>query len=162
MGATLGLNARLYRQTTGTRATWGTATAGIHIGGAPSNLDAVDSVKNVSYNLTKGRADVSTRGNLGWVAKLGALKDGSFTIEAVWDTADADLVALVSAWVTNANVALALLDGDKATAGTMGIWADFQVMDLNKGEQLVEGQMMTITVEPGYSAVPPEVVKVGS
>src|SRR4051812_19144604 len=119
MSALLGLNAKAYRQTTGTRATWGAINAdGMNAGSAAPNLDEITAIKDVSLKISKGKADVSTRGNNGWAAKLGTLKEASIEVKAVWDPADADLIALMKSFLLNTNIACAFLDGDKATSGT--------------------------------------------
>ena len=73
MGVRLGLDAKLYRNT-GTYATpvWAEIT----------------NVKDLTLNLEKGEADVTTRANLGWRALVGTLKEASLEFQMVWDTAD--------------------------------------------------------------------------
>lgn len=166
MAAKLGLDAHIYYLSSGTagvagtRSTWGSATLGINGGPAPANLTEIISAKNVTPVVSKGQADVSTRGNNGWEAVLGTLKRGSLEIETVWDMSDLGQLMLVQAFFTNANIPIAALDGVKTVVGTYGLWADFQVVDLNKGEPLEEGQSGTYTLKPGLSSVPPEWVKV--
>lgn len=161
MSALLGLNAKAYRLTTGTRATWGAADAnGINGGAAPANLDPMDQVKDVTINIESGDADVSTRGNNGWKANLQTLNDASVEISMVYDPADADYIALLGAFLKKTSIALALLDADKATSGTQGLWADFMVTSIKKGEPLEEAQMVDITVKPALSSVAPQWVKV--
>ena len=162
MGAILGLDAKLYYLSTGVRATWGTATAGIHTAAAPSNLAEIESVRDVTVNIEKGEADVSTRGNNGWKANLGTLKDGSIDVVAIWDKEDAALLAVLSAFLTNANIAIAALDGAEDVVGTQGLWADMQVMNFTKGEPLEEGQTVNFTLKPALTSVAPEWVKVSA
>jgi hypothetical protein len=161
MGAKLGLDGNLYYLSTGTRASWGNTTNGVATGSAPSNLTAVDAVRDLTLNIEKGEADVSTRGNNGWKANLGTLKDASLEINAIWDDTDAGLGAILSAFLENENIALAALDGLSNTNGTQGFWADFQVMSFNKGEPLEEGQTVDITVKPALTNVAPQWVEVG-
>lgn len=161
MAVRLGLAGKLYRLTTGSRVTWGTADAnGINTAAAPSNLDEIPNVRDLGITIESGQADVTTRGNNGWVANLAALKDAELTFGMVYDNTDADVTAVLKAFLLNQNIALAVLDGDKATAGTMGLWAEFQITGLNKGEELTEGQTFEVTAKPGYATVAPEWVKV--
>jgi hypothetical protein len=160
MGAKLGLDAKVYRLTTGTRATAGSATAGVVTAAAPANLDEVTCVQNVTWELTKGSADVSTRGNAGWGADLATLKRGNFNLECVYDPADTDMVALMAAYLTNSIAAFYIASGDKVTSGTQGLWADFQVHTASKTENLEEGQMITFTLKPTLTDVPPEWLKI--
>lgn len=162
----LGLDAKIYylsngtAGTVGSRSSWGTATLGISGGAAPANLTEITSARNVTPTINKGQADVSTRGNNGWKATLGTLKDASLELEAIYDMTDLGQLLLVQSFFTNANVPIAALDGSKSTVGVYGLWADWQVVDLNKGEPLEEGQTATYTLKPGLSSVAPEWVKV--
>ncbi len=161
MSTPLGLDGKIYRLTTGTRATWGAADSnGFHAGAAPTNLDVIDAVKDLNFKITKGKADMSKRGGLGWAQKRGTLKEATLELKCLWDNTDTDLAALLKAFIGNTSIALAVLDGDKATSGTQGLWADFEVFDLNKDEPLVEGQMMSFELEPADTAVTAEWVKV--
>ena len=74
MSVKLGLDAKLYYCVAG-------------IGGTPTWTE-LSNVKNVTLNLQKGEADVTTRANNGWKATAGTLKEGSIEFEMVWDTSD--------------------------------------------------------------------------
>jgi hypothetical protein len=163
MAAKLGAAAKLYRLTTGTRATWNATidTDGYsHVGAAPGALDEIPNVKDVTIPLEDDKAETSTRGNNGFKSYLQGLTDASITIAMVYDPADLDFAALMKAKMTKTPIALAFLDGDKATVGVQGLWADFSVFKAEKGEPLGEAQTMTFEVAPTYSAVGPEWVKV--
>jgi hypothetical protein len=159
-GALLGLNARLYSATT--RATWGAlGTDGYtHEGAAPAGLAAINNVKDLTLPIETGEADVSTRGNNGWEASLATLKKGELTFNMVYDTGDAGMLLIQKSYFLNANLPLAVLDGDKATSGTRGIWADWMVTKFEKTENLADAQMVSVSLKPAYSAVGPEPVKV--
>ena len=62
----LGLDAKLYFCAAG-------------IGGTPTWTELTN-VKNVTLNLQKGEADVTTRANNGWKATAGTLKEGSHRV----------------------------------------------------------------------------------
>jgi len=161
MAVKIGLEGVVYRLTTGTRATWGTADAnGMNVGTPPGNLDACNNVSDVSYTINKGAADVSVRGNNGWAAERATLKRASFDITFKYDPADTDFVAFMKSWIMNTTIALAILDDDTAVSGTQGVWADFEVFDAAKGEPLEDAQTMVFTVRPTLTLVPPEWVKV--
>lgn len=155
-----GVNGKLYYLSTGTRATWNvTVTDGAHVGAAPSNLAEVALARDINYSQEGEKADVTTRLSR-YKATKKTLIGISLDIPMVYDPANAALLALQKAFLTDASIALAVLDGDKATAGTMGVWADFEVVAMKKDEALADAQMVTFTVEPAYSAVAPEYVKV--
>lgn len=153
MSAKLGMNCKLYRQTTGTRAAWPGS-------GAAPNLEEVTNVKDLTLNLEKGEADVTTRANDGWRATLGTLKEGSIEFEMVWDTDDAGFAALKDAWMNGTSIALAILDGESDVAGTQGLWADCSVISFSRSEPLEEAATASVTVKPTYSAVAAEWVTV--
>lgn len=75
MSVKLGLDAKLYYCVAG-------------IGGTPTWVELTN-VKNVTLNLQKGEADVTTRANNGWKATAATLKEGSIEFEMVWDPSDA-------------------------------------------------------------------------
>lgn len=161
MAVKIGLEAKVYRLSTGTRATWGVADAnGMASAAAPANLDECANVADVTYTISKGAADVSVRGNNGWAAERGTLKRGTFNIQFKYDPADVDFIAFMKGWLTNTSIALAILDGSSATAGVQGVWADFEIFDVNKGEPLEDAQTVVFTARPALSAVAPEWVKV--
>jgi hypothetical protein len=163
MSAKLGLAAILYRLLSGSRASWGTldTSSGVtEAASPPANLDEVPNVRDLSINLEKSEADVTTRGNNGWRARLGALKDGGIEFGMVYDSSDSDFAAIMTAWLKNTSIAFAILDGDKSAEGTEGFWADFQVLNISKTENLEEAQMCTVTIKPTYSSVAPEWVRI--
>lgn len=160
MGLVLGVNANLYYLTTGSRATWNaTVTAGCHVGAAPSNLTEIAVIKDITIPIEKEEADVTTRVSQ-WKATKGTLFNVSVDIPLLYDVANAGVIALQTAFLTGASIAIALLDGDKATAGVYGLWADWEVTKFEKGEMLNDVQTVNVTIKPAYSAVAPEYVKV--
>jgi hypothetical protein len=161
MPAPLGLSAKLYRLTTGTRATWGAADANLlHAGPAPANLEEIGNVRDLTITLDKGEADVTTRANLGWRANKATLKDGGIEWQMVYDETDTDVLALLKSWIGGTSIALAALSGASTVVGVTGLWADFEVFKFEKGEELENAQMVSVGVKPTYSLVAPEWVKV--
>ena len=154
MAVKLGMACKLYRQTSGTRAAWPGS------GSAP-DLTEVANVKDVTLNLETGDADVTTRANNGWRAKVGTLKDGSVEFEMIWDTEDEGFAAMQAAFFNNTSIAIAVLDGDASTAGTQGLWADFSVTNFSREEPLEDAVKAKVTIKPTYSAVGAEWVTVG-
>jgi predicted secreted protein len=138
MAFKLGLSAKLYRDT-------------------GSAWDEVTNVKNLTLNMDKGEADVSTRGNGGWKATIAALKDASVEFDMVWDLADADLTAIRDAYLNNTVVRFIILDGaiDTAAAGCAGLKASFMVTKFSIPQNLEEAIMCQVTMKPTYSATAP-------
>lgn len=161
MAVKIGLEAKAYRLTTGTRATWGVADAnGLNTGTAPANLDEVGNAADVTINITRATADTSVRANSGWATERATLKRATVDMTLKHDPADPDFAAIMKSWLTGTSIAMAFLDGPSATVGTTGLWADFEVFDANKAEPLEDAQTMRFTLRPASSAVNPEWVKV--
>lgn len=161
MALKLGYNAKLYRLSTGTRATWGTKNAaGISEGAAPANLDEVPNVKDITLPLEMSEADVTTRKNGGSEAVQTTLQKVEIELPMVYDLADTDVTALMEAYIGRTTIALAVLDGDKATVGNQGLWADFAVTKMGNPQEIEGVLMINFTVKFGWTAVPPEWVKV--
>ena len=137
MAIRLGMNAAIYRGTAGTTA---------------DTLMA--NVTDVALNLEQGEADVTTRGNDGWRATVGTLKDGTVEFTMIWDTDDDDFQAFFDAWNTNTNIALLVLDAPIADGGE-GLDADFVVTNLSRNEPLEEAITASITAKPAYSTRAP-------
>jgi len=141
MAIKLGMNCKAYYGVAGASAT---------------NL--MPNVTDVTINLEKGEADVTTRGNSGWRATVGTLKDGSVEFEMIWDTAEAGFNAIKDAYFNDTAIALAFLDG---VAGE-GLDADFTVTNFTRTEPLEEAVKAAVTVKPTYSTRAPEWVDAGS
>ncbi|WP_428937766.1 phage tail tube protein [Fontivita pretiosa] len=141
MSVKLGLDAKLYFCVAG-------------IGGTPT-WTLLGNVKNVTLNLQKGEADVTTRANQGWRATAGTLKEGTIEFEMVWDTADAGFTAIQQAYFNNTLIGLAAMDGDITTNGSQGLWADCSIIDFSRDEPLEDAISVKVTAKPTYSANAP-------
>lgn len=140
MSVKLGMQAKIYRNT----GTWA----------APTWVE-IGNVKDVTLNLETGEADVTTRGNAGWRATLGTLKDASVEFEMVWEPADAEFSAIKDGFFNGTNVDLAVMDGDIAQTGTQGLRAEFSITAFSRNEPLEEAVTVNVTAKPAYSANPP-------
>ena len=116
--------------------------------------------KDVTLNLEKGEADVTTRGNAGWKATVGTLKEGSIEFEMVWDTEDAGFTALQNAWFGDTPVEMAVMDGPIATSGSQGLRATMSVISFSRKEPLEEAMTASISIKPTYAEHAPEWMKV--
>lgn len=144
--AVLGMNCKLYYQSTGTRAAW-PAT------GAAPDLVEITNVRDATINLETGEADTTTRGNSGWRSTEATLRDGSVEFEMVWDSSDAAFTAIKNAYFNATTIALAALTGDSATAGSEGLWADFSITNFSQTQGLEDAVVVSVTAKPAYSAV---------
>lgn len=141
MSAKAGMQAKLYRNT----ATFETPTWAL-----------VPNVKDLTLNLEKGQADVTTRANNGWKASVGTLKDAGIEFEMVWDTEDEGFAAIRDAYLNDTPLELAVMDGDITTAGSEGLRAAFVVTNFSRKEPLEEGISVSVTLKVAYSEHAPE------
>lgn len=141
MGVRLGLDAKLYRNT------------GDYV--APVWAE-FGNAKDVTLNLEKGEADVTTRANAGWRATVGTLKDGSIEFEMVWDTGDAGFAAIKDAYFNDTPIEMAAMDGDIAASGSEGLRASFSVTNFTRNEPLEEAITVSVTLKPTYAEHAPE------
>lgn len=140
MAYKLGLDCKLYRCVTEIDDEANTP--------ALADWDEVDNIIDATTNLTKDEADITTRANAGWRARVGTLKDGGVDIEMLWDTDDEAFAAMLTAYLDNSLIALAIMDGDIDVTGSEGLTANFSVMDVTRGEQLAEGVKATVKAVP--------------
>jgi len=134
MAIKLGMKGKLYYGPAGSRAT-----------------SELRNAKDVTLNLEKGEADVTTRGNEGWRATVGTLKEGSVEFEMLWDTADPGFNAIQQAYFNDTPLAFAILDGENGH----GLDADFAVMNFSRTEALEEAMAVSVTIKPTYSTRAP-------
>lgn len=140
MGRKLGLEAKLYRNT----ATYE----------APA-WEEIDNVKDLSRNLEKAEADVTTRANDGWRANTGTLKDLSLEFDMVYDTEDDNVVALEDAFFDGDAIEFAVMDGDITVPGTRGVRATMEVFNFSQTENLEEAIMVSVSIKPTYATNAP-------
>jgi len=125
------------------------------IGGTP-DWSELTNARDVTLGLTKGEADVTTRGNAGWKASAATLKEGTIEWEMVWDPSDEGFTAVKDAWFNNTTLGLAVMDGDIATAGSQGLWADCDILDFSREEPLDGAMIVKVTAKPTYTANAPQ------
>jgi hypothetical protein len=116
----------------------------------------ITNVKDVTLNLEKGEADVTTRANQGWRASKGTLKEGSVEFEMAWDPEDAGFTAIKDAWFNGTTIELAVMDGDITEDGTQGLRATMSVISFTRNEPLEEAMSVNVTVKPTYADNAPE------
>jgi len=141
MAVKLGLNGKLYRNT---------ATHG-----SPS-WSVLGKVRDLSLTMDKATADVTSRDNNGWRAKLPTLKEAVLEFDMVWDTADAGFSALQGSYLNDTLIEFAVMDGDITTPLTEGLVATFGVTKFDKKENLEEAQMVSVTLEIAPATDAPE------
>jgi hypothetical protein len=146
MAFRLGMDAKLF---------YGTA-------GAAANTP-LGNVRNVTLNLERGEADVTTRANQGWRATVGTLKEATLEFEMVWDTNDAGFTAIRQAFLGQSPygsgvLALRALDGTNG----QGLEADCMILSFSRNESLEEAITVNVSAKPTYSTRPPQWIVGGS
>ena len=141
MGVRLGMEARLYRNS----ASYATPT-----------WVEVTNVKDVTLNLEKGEADVTTRANNGWRATVGTLKDASVEFQMVWDTADAGFTEIQQAFFGNTPIEFAIMSGDITDPESEGLRATCDIFSFTRNEALEEAIMVDVSIKPTYADNAPE------
>ncbi len=143
MARKLGMEGKLYF-----------TSAGGPLPGTPA-WTLAGNVRDVALNMDTGEADVTTRGNNGWKAKVGTLKDGSVDFESIWDPSDPFFGFLFAAFMNKTAIGLAIMDGDITVAGSEGLVGDFAVIKCTRDEKLEDAMKAQITVSLTYSATAP-------
>ena len=141
MAFRLGLDCKLYRNT-GTYETpvW----------------NEVPNIRDNELALDKDEADVSTRGGGGWEQVVASLKKGSVEFDMVWDTADDDFLAFLTAFLDNSTIEIAAMDGGIAVVGSQGLRATCMVTKCSRKEELKNAVMASVAIKPTYAANAPE------
>ena len=160
----LGRNCKAY-YTAGTRASWGTldATSGRYKGAAPAGLTEIESVKDLTTPGERDAAETSDRGTDYKSEDTGAW-GGRVTLTLNHRATDTSRQALNKAFITNKPIAIAILNGDKATSGVTGLWAEFKVVKWEESQP--EKEHVTYSVElalydgPDGAGIAPEWVQV--
>jgi hypothetical protein len=158
-----GRRCKAYYLSTGTRASWGTLneTSGRHEASvAPADLTEIESVKEITLPSERATSTSSDRGSDWEVGDVGPMT-GPVQMSLNHRKTDAGRDALQAAYILDTVIALAILDGDKATVGTEGLWADFKVAKFARNEP--ESGPVTYDVELipyDLSDVDPEWVEV--
>jgi predicted secreted protein len=119
--------------------------------GGAGQWTELTNVRDVTLSLETGEADVTTRGNSGWRATVGTLKEASVEFEMVWDTADAGFGAIKDAFFDNEMIGLQVLDD----TGGQGLQADFSITNFSRSEALEEAITVSVTAKVTYSETPP-------
>lgn len=109
-------------------------------------------VQDVSFDLEKDTADVTTRANEGWEAMVGTLKKATLKFKSIWDPDDAFFEVLREAFLTDgAIIGFQILD----EAAGQGLQADFMITKFSRGEPLREAITVDVEAVVTYSATAP-------
>jgi hypothetical protein len=110
--------------------------------------------RDASTTGETGTADVTTRANQGWRAEAATLRQLGLEFEMVWDTTDPGMLAIHTAWITNAIIGFQFLDG---TSGK-GVQADFMISDFSVSQPLEEAITVSVSASVTLSDTPPSLI----
>jgi len=146
-GAQLGLNARFYLGDTFDPAV------------VPASWTETNNVKDLTLNMTKDTADVTTRANNGFKAYIATLKDASVSFASIFDDGDAQQQILSDAFFDNTQVWVRVMDKEVGLAGTtaQGLRAFCEVTSFTRNEQLTEALTIDVEVKPSFNLTNPPI-----
>lgn len=131
---------------------------GIRTGGS-GNYAPIDPATDVTIDLERGEADVTSRGGNGWEQVLPGLKTASVEFEVIWDSSDTQVQLLRTSFENGTAIELAAMD-DLLSTGSGWVFEGV-VMRFGRGEQLREGMKCPVVIKPTYGDSPPEYVSGG-
>ena len=99
--------------------------------------DKIGVIRDESLELSKALVDVTTRLAQGWRLQRGSLKEATINIQLLYDTSDADFIAIQQAFFNDTPLILGLFDGDITQAGTyQGLHAQMNVSQFSQPRNL--------------------------
>lgn len=113
--------------------------------GIGGTYNALNSLREGTFDQTKNLTDATTREDLDWTSTLNGLKSGSLTLNCAWDESDTVLMAIIDAY-----------DGDTTlharwrydTAGGLRqARAEVQVASVSAGAPVDDTQISDITLQ---------------
>ncbi len=145
MGIVLGLNAKLYIDE--------------ESGYVSPDWNEVTNTKDLTLGLEKNDADVTVRGNNGWRAHVGVLKDASLEFKMIWDTTDTNFTIILNAFLASAapndTINVAALDGSITPPGSQGLRSLMIVSTFTRNEPLEEALTVDVKLMPTYFPAEP-------
>lgn len=154
----LGMNGKLYYEVGGFDADAAANNYPDISGGVGTELTIA---KDVTLGLEKATADVTTRGNNGFRATVGTLKDGSVEMQLQRDPANAAFQAFLNAWLDAQTypIGLAVLDEAYTAEATLaahdgtgsGLIGNFSINDFTREEGLEDAMVANVTATLTYS-----------
>lgn len=115
---------------------------------SPSWVDVSSLIRgDVSTNLEKGDADVSTRGST-WRMHAGTLKDLTIEFEMLVRPLSQVYLDFLDAFLNDTLMDVLVLTGDKDQAGNDGVRAVVQVMGFARNEPLEDAITNSVSLMP--------------
>lgn len=119
--------------------------------------EEVGPIKDETLNLTTALADVTTRRAKGWRLQVGTLSEGTVDATMLYDTEDAQFLAIQQAFFDKSRVLMGFFDADPNTPPANGLVGGFSVTNFSQNRNLEEALMVdvTFTVREDETGEPP-------
>lgn len=165
----LGIDCILYMQTAAQRAS--TPPVNPYIPADAGNFTELETVQDVTLNLSASTADLTNRRSSGWRQMVSTLKEGSADFTVLWQPDDLVFEDLLNAYLAQCPRAFLILDGPNTgmsasdtddenrcdeSGKVTGLYGDFTVSSFSRSEALEEGVTADATIELGVGLIYPE------
>jgi len=127
--ALLGKDAKIYYK-----------VGGVSGGGSWTELT---NTRDVTLNMSAEEADITTRANAGWKARVVSEKDLSADFEMLWDEEDDGFGAIQDAFLDGTIIGLRVL----TSASGQGPESDFMIFDFTRTEGLRDAIVVKVTAK---------------
>lgn len=136
----IGLNAKKYRNT-GTFA-------------SPTWVE-FKNVVDLDVGDEMDEAETTSRASGGFKESEPTIRSVDLEFQMVNKPADADLLAVRTAYAARTSIDIVALDGPIADPGSHGVRARYKVFKFKKGQKLKDAQMIDVTMKPCCDTNPP-------
>ena len=136
---TLGLDCKMYHNTNTPLSESNVAS--------PTWTEA-GNLKDLTLNLSKAEADVTTRSNSGWRANVGTLKEGELSFDMLYETSDAFYTAVYEAWRDGTELHVAAAYGDIDESGVEYFEMVVAVIGFEEQQPLEDAVTVSVTLKP--------------
>lgn len=131
---------------------WPSTLVPVDTANSSQSMLELSNCKNVTLNLEKSLADISTRATGGWKAEVAVLKTGSIDLTMLWDAADKGFSNLQHAFMNDKYIFLGVMDGNANTTTSgyriQGLYSPFTVSNFTRNEALEDALTATVTLKP--------------
>jgi len=96
----------------------------------------IDTVRDVTLNLTRNEIDDTSRTTNGWRSRLGGLSEWGADFDMIYDTANTAWQKVRESYFDNTVIEVLILDGDISVDGKEGIRGSVFVTEMSREEPL--------------------------
>jgi hypothetical protein len=114
-------------------------------------------VMDVKLPIDADEAEATTRGMNGWKALEPAILAAGVEFSSIWDTTDALVSALITAFFAKTSLDFAVLDGPSSGSGSQGLRAVMKVFKFERGEPIDGVATIDFGIKPNYNPTNPPV-----